>query len=108
MDDSSTTISELKDSIYDFVAKRNWTGWKNALNTAVSINLEASELLEIFQWCDKEEADRAARETDREHFMEELADVLIYCMEMAIAYDVDIVSAIQDKLKKNAEKYPEK
>lgn len=108
MNDSQTTISELKDIIYDFVAKRNWTGWKNALNTAVSINLEASELLEIFQWCDKADADRAARETDREHFIEELADILIYCTEMAIAYDVDIASAIEDKLRKNAIKYPEK
>lgn len=108
MDDSKTTVSELKDRIYDFVAKRGWTGWMNALNTAISINLEASELLEIFQWCDQADADRAARETDRKHFIEELADVLIYCMQMAIAYDVDVASAIEDKLRKNAIKYPEK
>lgn len=78
------------------------------LNLAVSINLEASELLEIFQWCGQDEADQAARESDREHFMEELADVMIYCIELAAAYDVDIAGAIEDKMKKNAKKYPVK
>ena len=76
------------------------------MNLAVSINLEASELLEIFQWCDTAEADRAARETHREHFLEELADVMIYCIEMATAYDVDIAAAIEDKMEKNGKKYP--
>ena len=106
MTDNKTTLSELKSTIRDFNAQRNWT--HNALSTAVSISLEASELLEIFQWCSREEADKAARETDREHVMEELADVFIYCTDMAIAYDVDIAAAIEDKLRKNAKKYPEK
>lgn len=106
MDDSQTTISEMKESIAGFVRRRGWGAGHNALNLAVSINLEASELLEIFQWCSQEEADRAARETHREHFLEELADVMIYCMELATAYDVDIAGAIEDKMKKNAKKYP--
>ena len=46
--------------------------------------------------------------SDREHFMEELADVVIYCIEMATAYDVDLAAAIEDKMKKNAKKYPPK
>ena len=108
MNDNQVTISELKEKILHFNEERDWTKWHNALNLAISINLEASELLEIFQWHDKAEADRAARETDREHFLEELADVMIYCMEMASAYDVDIASTIEDKMKKNAKKYPVK
>lgn len=107
MNDKETTISELKETILDFARRRGWDASHTALNLAVSIDLEASELLEIFQWCDRAEADRAARETDREHFMEELADVMIYCMELATAYDVDIASAIEDKMRKNAIKYPE-
>ena len=105
MNDRKTTLAQLKDTLRAFNAKRGWT--HNALNTAISINLEAGELLEIFQWCDQAEADRAARETDREHFTEELADILIYCLDLAMAYDVDIAAAIEDKLRKNAEKYPE-
>ena len=108
MNDKQTTISELKETILNFAQQRGWGAGHTALNLAVSINLEASELLEIFQWCDQAEADQAARKTDREHFLEELADVMIYCMELATAYDVDIASAIEDKMRKNAKKYPVK
>lgn len=108
MNDSQTTISELKENILQFARLRGWCAGHTALNLAVSINLEASELLEIFQWCGQDEADQAARESDREHFMEELADVMIYCIELAAAYDVDIAGAIEDKMKKNAKKYPVK
>ena len=108
MNDKETTISQLKETILDFARARGWGAGHNALNLAVSINLEASELLEIFQWCNQVEADQAARETHREHFLEELADVMIYCMELASAYDVDIASAIEDKMRKNAIKYPAK
>ena len=106
MNDRETTISQLKETILDCAQARGWGAGHNALNLAVSINLEASELLEIFQWCGQAEADKAARETDREHFLEELADVMIYCIELATAYDVDITAAIEDKMKKNAAKYP--
>lgn len=108
MNDKQTTISEIREYILDFARARGWGAAHNALNLAISINLEASELLEIFQWCGQAEADRAARDTDREHFLEELADVMIYCMELATAYDVDIAAAIEDKMRKNAIKYPVK
>ncbi len=108
MNDKQTTIAEVKEKILNFVKQRGWGEGQTALNLAVSISLEASELLEIFQWCDKNEADRAARGADREHFLEELADVMIYCMSMANVYDVDIASAIEDKLEKNGKKYPVK
>lgn len=106
MNDKKTTISELKETILDFARQRGWETEHNALNLAVSISLEASELLEIFQWCGQSEADQMARKSDREHFLEELADVVIYCIEMATAYDVDLAAAIEDKMKKNAKKYP--
>ena len=108
MNDRETTISELKKTILDFARRRGWEAGHNALNLAVSISLEASELLEIFQWCDQSTADQAARGNEREHFLEELADVMIYCIEMATAYDVDLAAAIEDKMQKNAKKYPPK
>ena len=108
MNDRDTSIQTIRDTVLAFQNARGWTGWQNARNVAISICLEASELLEIFQWCDNAEADRKARETDREHFREELADVLIYCISMANAYDVDIATAIAEKLEKNAKKYPAK
>ena len=106
MSDNETTVSEIKEAVRDFDKKRNWE--KKVLNTAISISLEASELLEIFQWCDQSGAEKAARGEKREHFLEELADVMIYCIELANVCDVDIASAIEDKMRKNAVKYPEK
>lgn len=106
MNDSKTTISEIKETLAAFDRQRGWGAGHTALNLAISISLEASELLEIFQWCGPEEANKAARKTEREHFMEELADVMIYCIKLANRFDVDVAGAIEDKMKKNAEKYP--
>ena len=62
MNDTQATISAIKEKINDFIRQRGWGAGHNALNLAVSINLEASELLEIFQWCSQEEADRTLRQ----------------------------------------------
>lgn len=106
MNDKQTTISEIKKKLADFDRQRGWGAGHTALNLAISISLEAAELLEIFQWCGPEEANQAARETEREHFMEELADVMIYCVKLADRFDVDVAGAIEDKMRKNAMKYP--
>lgn len=109
MNDKQTTISEIKEKLADFDRQRGWGAGHTALNLAISVSLEAAELLEIFQWyASQEEANQAAQKTDREHFMEELADVMIYCMKLADRFDVDIAAAIEDKMRKNAEKYPVK
>lgn len=103
--DAETSVQMLKDAVAKFNAQRGWTGL-NAANLAMSINIEASELLEIFQWCDPGEADEKARVTEREHFLEELADVMIYCIGMANSYHVDLAECIREKMRKNALKYP--
>lgn len=103
--DPHTAVQTLRDAVSQFNADRGWTGM-NAMNMAMSISIEAAELLEIFQWCTPKEADALARETEREHFLEELADVLIYSIGLANRYGVDLSSCILDKMKKNAKKYP--
>lgn len=103
--DAGTSVRSLRNTVAKFNEDRGWTGL-NAANLAMSISIEASELLEIFQWCDRKEADEKARTAEREHFLEEFADVMIYCIGMANAYDVDLTECIQDKLRKNAIKYP--
>ena len=108
MNDRNTELQTLREKISAFQAERGWLEWHNARSLAISVTLEAAELLEIFQWTDNAGADRLARETEREHFREELADVLIYCLSLANAYDVDVTQAILEKLDKNAVKYPAK
>lgn len=105
--DALTSVQELKAAVARFDEERDWNEL-NAANLAMSISIEAAELLEIFQWCDCREADERARGEQREHFLEELADVFIYCITMANSYEVDIASCISEKLKKNARKYPAK
>lgn len=108
IDDGKTVLQDLKEAIDSFNRNRNWNSYHNAMNLAMSINIEAAELLEIFQWSDKRDADKKARLSHSEHLREELADIFIYCINLANAYGIDISSCIIEKLQKNAKKYPVK
>ena len=102
MHDNSTTIQQLKDSVEQFKRDRDWGRYHTPQDLAVSISIEAAELLEIFQWGIKEEADPEKVEKIKE----ELADVLIYCLSLANTMGFDVATIVQDKIKRNAEKYP--
>lgn len=85
-----------------FRHERDWRQFHNEKDLAISINLEAAELLENFQWKDSGEALLLSLEG----IQEELADVLIYSIMLANNLDLDIEEIILDKLSKNNEKYP--
>ncbi len=93
---------ETIDQVLQFRDDRNWKQFHNPKDLAISISLEAAELLEIFQW--------SASDTVCSHKMdkirEELADVLNYCILMADACGLDMDEIIQEKVKRNQEKYP--
>ncbi|TDF95379.1 nucleotide pyrophosphohydrolase [Paenibacillus piri] len=88
--------------IIKFRDARDWKQFHNSKDLAISLSLEASELLENFQWKSSE----AALLENREEIKDELADVMIYALMMAHDLDINIESAIFDKLKKNEVKYP--
>lgn len=88
--------------INKFRDERDWRQFHNEKDLALSISLEASELLELFQWKTSEEVIKSSRE----RLKEELADVLIYSYMLADNLDLDIDSIIEEKLRKNNEKYP--
>jgi len=102
MDDKKTTIKQLKDIADKFVKDRNWGKHHSLKNLAVSIAIEAAELMEHFQW------DELRWEKNKKAVEEELADVLIYCLYFAIEEKIDISKAIEAKLAKAAKKYPVK
>ncbi|MBN2936775.1 MAG: nucleotide pyrophosphohydrolase [Lactococcus lactis] len=89
------------DDINKFRDDRNWRQFHNEKDLAISISLEASELLELFQW-------KSAAEgiSDIEKVKEELADILIYSYMMADNLNLDVDSIIREKLIKNNKKYP--
>ena len=94
MSDSMQRINKFRDD-------RNWRQFHNEKDLAISISLEANELLELFQWKTVEESKR-----NPERLKEELADVLIYSYMMADNLGFDIDEIIAEKLIKNALKYP--
>lgn len=95
MEKSMGKINQFRDD-------RNWRQFHNEKDLAISISLEASELLELFQWKQPEEVTT----TQLERIKEELADVLIYSYMMADNLNLDIDTIIEEKLEKNNQKYP--
>ena len=96
--------NETIDLIKKFRDDRDWKQFHNPKDLAISINLEASELLEIFQWS----AEDLECKDKLDKVKEELADVLNYCVLLADRYGLDMDEIIQAKIKKNEEKYPAK
>ncbi|MGC6175357.1 nucleotide pyrophosphohydrolase [Lacrimispora sp. 38-1] len=88
--------------ILRFRDDRNWKQFHNPKDLAISISLEAAELLEIFQW--SAEDVNCTEKMDK--IREELADVINYCVLMADACGLDLDEIVQAKIKKNNEKYP--
>ena len=93
---------ETIDRVLKFRDDRNWKQFHNPKDLAISINLEAAELLEIFQWSGTD----TVCEDKKDKIKEELADVLNYCILMADVCELDMDEIIQDKVKRNEEKYP--
>lgn len=96
------TENSVMEKINQFRDERNWRQFHNEKDLALSITLEVSELLELFQWKSSEDV----VESKRERLAEELADILIYSYMFADNLDFDINEIIERKLVKNAEKYP--
>ena len=88
-----------------FRDERDWMQFHDPKNLAVSISIEAAELLEEFQWLTGEESKRHAVQ-NREAVKDEIADVAIYLVELCDVLGIDLEGAILAKLEKNAVKYP--
>ncbi len=98
-------IKELTEKIKKFRDERDWKQFHNHKDVALSLVLEATEVLEHFQWKKPEEVDAHAKAC-KEEIADELGDVAIYLFELADNLGIDLSKAVQEKLIKNAEKYP--
>lgn len=95
-------MDHIKKQILEFRDNRNWKQFHNPKDLAISISLEAAELLETFQWSG---SDTVVKE-NLEEMKEELADILIYSFLMADVIGVDVEQIMKDKIIKNNQKYP--
>ena len=94
-------IKTLIQKIDEFRDERNWRPHHNPKDLAISLSIEASELLEAFQWRSSEEA----WEENQENIKEEIADVLIYALTLCSELNVDVEEIVVDKIRKNGIKY---
>lgn len=95
----------IQHRIREFRDARDWMQFHNPKNLAISISLEASELLEHFQWKTLEESDAHAIAA-KDQIADEVADIAVYLIEFAENLGIDLQQAILAKLDKNAAKYP--
>lgn len=98
------SITELTEKIVAFRDERNWKQFHNPKDIAISIMLEASELLEVFQWSGADTAVDTDKKMDK--VKEELADVLIYALLMGNDLGLDISEIVSAKIDENNRKYP--
>jgi NTP pyrophosphatase (non-canonical NTP hydrolase) len=100
-------FEELLRRVLRFRDERDWRQYHHPKDLAISICLEAAELLEHFQWKDREEVRRMLADPEARHAAgEEMADILILLLSASDAVGVDLYAAVLAKLEKNAAKYP--
>lgn len=92
-------MENLISKLRKFRDERNWNQFHNPKDLAIALNIETSELLELFLWKDHNDA-------DINKVKEELADVFAYALLLADKYNLNITEIVEEKIKKNAEKYP--
>jgi NTP pyrophosphatase (non-canonical NTP hydrolase) len=107
MNDNSTPIGYLKKLATDFRDKRNWKRYHNPKDLAISISIEAGELLELFQWKNLDEIYKSIENPNYlEEIRDELADIVIYCLCLSDILNIDLSASIVKKIEKNEKKYP--
>lgn len=97
----------LRELVAAFAHERDWEQFHTPKDLAAGLSVEAAELLELFLWKTPSEVEVMVQQPEaRERMAEELADVLIFCLNFANRLDLDITSAMTTKLAANGRKYP--
>ncbi len=105
VEDTRTTLQELKVRVADFVGERDWGQFHTPKNLSMSIAIEAAELMEHFQWMAVEQS-RSLSHEDLGEIGEELADIVIYSLALSNVLGLDLASTVTAKMEKNIRKYP--
>jgi len=107
MNDSMTTVAELRKRMTRFVAERSWQRFHKPKNLAMSLAIETSELMEHFQWLTHGEAKTLLQDpAARKEIADEMADVLSFLLSLANATGIDLAASFQAKMAANDRKYP--
>ena len=102
-------MAGLQRRLIEFAAARDWTPYHVPKNLAAALSVEASELLEIFQWLTPEQAARVMEDPDSAHRVaDEVADVLAYLLQFCSVLDIDPLAALAAKIDRNEVRFPVK
>lgn len=100
-------LQTLQHTLREFAAARHWQPFHTPKNLSTALLVEAAELAEIFQWMTPEQSQAAHLEpAQKERIADEVADVLLYLLQVADQCAIDIPQAVAHKLVKNAVKHP--
>lgn len=101
-------INNLQQKIAKFIEQRDWETFHTPKNLAMSIAIEAAELMELFQWITIEESIKIIEQDEemRDNIADEVADILIYLLSFANITKIDLESAVLEKIRKNEQRFP--
>ena len=97
-------LKKIKQKINKFVKDRDWDQFHYPKNLAMALSVEASELVEIFQWL----KDSDIKKVDKEKVSQEIADIFFYLLRIAEKMNIDIEKSFHKKMLINIKKYPVK
>jgi NTP pyrophosphatase (non-canonical NTP hydrolase) len=102
-------LADLQATLRHFAAERDWQPFHTPKNLSTALMVEAAELAQVFQWMSPQESREAhLAHASKQHIGEEVADVLLYLLQVADHCQIDVSAAVRDKLARNALKYPPK
>ena len=102
---SLDSLQDLRERLRHFAAERDWNQFHGPKNLAMSVAIEAAEIMEHFQWLTPAQSLELGHAARRE-VAHEIADVLLYLVRLADVLDIDLLSAAHEKIALNAQKYP--
>ncbi|MFJ9676323.1 nucleotide pyrophosphohydrolase [Streptomyces sp. NPDC101221] len=107
MTDHPRDLPALRRRLAEFAAARDWQPYHTPKNLAAALSVEASELLEIFQWLTPEQSARVMSDPDTAHRVrDEVADVLAYLLQFCEVLGVDPLAALEAKIERNESRFP--
>ncbi|MGD9645582.1 MAG: nucleotide pyrophosphohydrolase [Pirellulales bacterium] len=105
--DKQTTVAALRAVVAEFVAERDWRQFHTPKNLAMSLAIEAAELMEHFQWLTPRESRELAGDEEKlGEVADEISDVLCYALALANELEIDVAAAFNRKMAANRQKYP--
>ena len=100
-------VSDIQAALRHFAAERDWQRFHTPKNLSTALMVESAELAEIFQWMTPEQSVRAHEDAVvKQAISDEVADVLLYLLQVADRCEIDVERALRDKLARNALKHP--